>query len=98
MWIREWLLVPKLLRTIINNQEKTMAKIDDLNAVVSQVVADEASIKTDIAAVLALLTAPGTPDLSVAIALLQTLHTSLQADDASLVAADEPPPSTPVEG
>lgn len=89
MWIREWLLAPKLLRTIINNQEKQMAQIDDLNAVVSQVVADEASIKTDISAVLALLTA-GKPDLSGAIALLQTLHTSLQADDSSLVAAETP--------
>lgn len=89
MWIREWLLVPKLLRTIINNQEKTMSQFDDLNTQVASVVADEASIKTDIAKVLELLTA-GQPDLSGAIALLQTLHTSLQADDSSLVASETP--------
>lgn len=68
-----------------------MAAIDDLNAQVSQVVADEAQIKQDIAKVLALLTA-STPDLSGAIAALQTLHSSLAADDADLQAAETPTP------
>lgn len=78
-----------LLAAILIRQEKQMSDIDTLNSEVAAVVADEASVKADIAKVLELLTA-GTPDLSGAIALLQTLHTSLQADDASLVAAETP--------
>lgn len=74
---------------ILIRQEKMMSDLDTLNSEVAEVVADEASVKADIAKVLQLLTLPQ-PDLSGAIAALQALHGSLQADDASLVGAETP--------
>jgi hypothetical protein len=84
-----------LLAAILIRQEKTMSQVDDLNTEVAEVVADEAKIKADIATAITLLQA-GTPDISGALALLTTLHGSLQSDDSELEAA-EAPPTTPAQ-
>lgn len=89
----------RLLRLIAHRLEITMADIDTLNAEVAELAADEASIANDVKIVLDELKAQQTgntpPDLSGAIAALETLHAKLQTDDAALVAA-EPAPVTPV--
>jgi hypothetical protein len=79
-----------MLVTILIRQEKTVSQVDDLNTEVAEVVADEAKIKADITTAITLLQA-GTPDISGALALLTTLHGSLQSDDSELEAAEAPP-------
>lgn len=81
-----------LLVAILFRQEKIMSDLDTLNSEVAEVTADEASVKADIAKVIA-----PEPDLSGAIAALQTLHGSLQSDDAALEGAEGTPASPPAD-
>lgn len=86
-----------LLCVLLVRQEKIMSDLDTLNTEVGEVVADEATIATDLATIIGDLKAlegQANPDLSGAIAALATLHTKLQADDAAVVAA-EPAPAAP---
>lgn len=72
-----------------------MADIDTLNSEVAEVAADEASIANDLGKIIAdfqaaetALAAEQSINLAGPIAALQALHAKLQADDASIVAAD----------
>jgi hypothetical protein len=91
MGIRDWLLVPQLLRTIIQNQENTMAAIDDLIAADAAETAELATVQqaltdeiTRVNAALSTLNqstdpqvAAVTADLHARVANLQTIATVL---------------------
>ena len=92
---------------IKRNQEKIMslvsvdsAQLDQVNANIAQLVTDEATIKSTIATVLALLQpVAGAPvDVSGAITELANLHTALTADTETLTAAELTPATTPETG
>lgn len=87
-------LVLSKLETADHKQEKIMAQIDDLNALVTSLQTDVTSVQTDVATVIALLQAPGA-DLTDAIAKLGAIHTTLGTVDASLKAVEPAPPTAP---
>ncbi len=95
------LLILKTLKRILNQQEKQMAQIDDLNTAIDTLTADIADVGTNVGDVLTLLKAAqsgGTPvDLTAAIEKLTAADASLKTVDASLKAVEPPvtPPVTP---
>ena len=88
------LLILKTLKHLMNQQEKIMAQIDDLNTAIDAVSGDVASVASDVTEVLQLLkNAQGTSaDLSPAIAKLAAVKTALDTVDANLKAVEPAAP------
>jgi hypothetical protein len=92
-------LTLRLLRLILNNQEKIMSQLDDLNTLLdgisstlSTVATDAQSIETEVAALQA--ANPGV-DLTGVLAKAQAIQSGLSAVDAGLKAAAPAPTPAP---
>lgn len=88
--LKALLSFPRNIYKILLNQEKLMAAIDDLNAVVTQIGTDVSAVQADVATVIALLQAVQVPgvDLTDAIGKLTAVHNALAGVDASLKAVE----------
>jgi selenocysteine lyase/cysteine desulfurase len=81
---------PHNILKILDNQEKIMSQLDDLNALVTSLQSDVTGVQADVATVIALLQAVQVPgvDLTDALAKLGAIHTALGAVDANLKAVE----------